>query len=101
MPLGNLRERSLEVGRRGDYLCLCTLENPSPLLPIYLPFGRKGRNISIWPEGGVERGRKRRRGREAEKGREGEKGRVHEHYKVTNMAPPSLASSLQRNEDAL
>lgn len=38
---------------------------------------------------------------EAEKGREGEKGRVHEHYKVTNMAPPSLASSLQRNEDAL
>lgn len=39
--------------------------------------------------------------KEAEKGREGEKGRVHEHYKVTNMAPPSLASSLQRNEDAL
>lgn len=85
MPLGNLRERSLEVGRLGDYLCLCTLENPSPLLPIYLPFGRKGRNISIWPEGGVERVRekekKRKGSREREGGRERARSRTLQSYK--------------------
>lgn len=74
-----------------------------PLLSIYPPSGRKGRNISIWPEGGVEKSEGDRGGEEgeAEKRGGGRKRRVHEHYKVTNMAPPSLASSLQRNEDAL
>lgn len=56
-----------------------------PLLLIYPPFGRKGRNISIWPEGGVERVREkeeeRKGGREREGGRERARSRTLQSYK--------------------
>lgn len=80
-------------GQRGEAL-------PLPRICPPVVAGRGG-NLSIWPEGGVERVREKEEERKAGGGREGEKGRVHEHYKVTNMAPQSLASSLRSSQDAL
>lgn len=56
-----------------------------PLPLIYPPFVRKGRNISIWPKGGVERVREkeeeRKEGREREGGRERARSRTLQSYK--------------------
>lgn len=52
MPLGNLQERSLEVGRRGDYLCLCTLENPSPSYQFIFPSEGKEETSASGPKVG-------------------------------------------------
>lgn len=56
-----------------------------PLPLIYPPFVRKGRNISIWLKGGVERVREkeeeRKEGREREGGRERARSRTLQSYK--------------------
>lgn len=61
-------------------------------LPLFLrypppfPRGRREKRQHLAQRWGGKSERERRR-KQAEKGREGEKGRVHEHDKVTNMAP--------------
>lgn len=71
-----------------------------PLLRIYPPFGRKGRNISIWPEGGVERVREkeeeRKGGREREGGRERARSRTLQSYKYGSPVSRLITAKKRR-----